>query len=651
MTIHLRSASSLSTCILILACYCMAPLFSTTAAANGIDVQTLGITADGKTDITSAIQTALDSGKTDLYFPPGDYLLGPLKVPAESHLVFSKKARIQISPASFLYTEVVTNPDGKKYKATRRKPFFNVTGNRVSIEGLSYDLNTGSTDKNHFPVWVIVYAKGISDLTLRDIHITNTSPQERKRGERTRLQLAHVENSRNILLADSSAMRISDMIRTDYCANVTVRGNRMIGGSSMTVFANGSENLRHHDNWSRKVGYQCVWRGGSPDPSRKHPRVPHGTANLVYRDVPDAPPPANRPAHTNGVFDVLIQNNYAEYGTVLCWGNKGRQTIIDGNIARFMWDYSYGSEGGENLIFSNNISINSSVAGFMVMYWSEKVLITGNLVIVRHEPFDPALTKQKESAYFGQFVRLHHGPHNPEDKYGAGSVAITGNLFINELADRPSGISIEAGRDVLVSGNKIINGLVRKHDEINLVKESDANRDMDEFAAQRVFPKENGVAYRMLRYAGADASRVTVTGNEFILRQPGDKPAILIDGTVSRAFIKDNIIRKETTYLTFTDAQRENEKSPPRFMLYSENKAEDRELTCSTPATAIGIAPESTGMTLVQGNIIEGWVKSITAEAPKNTLSDTSHLSLLVTGNTTDGAITLPPPPPPPVQP
>ncbi len=602
-------------------------------SAIGVDVLTLGVTTDGKTNSAPAIQKALDSGKTDLYVPPGDYLLGPLTLPADARITFSPKARIQITATDFLYTEDTVTADGKKRKSTRRKPLFSVTGNNVRIEGLCFDFNSGATEKIPFPLWRLIQADGVSGLTISDVHVKCTSTVKRKRGDPTRLQLLYVNNSRNVLLADSSAEGISDMIWADQCGNVTVRGNRMIGGASMTTFANGSENLRHHDNWSRQVGYQCVWRGGSPDPSRKHPRVPHGTANVVFRG-----PPAEgeqRPDHTNGVFDVLVQNNYAEYGTVLCWGNKGRQTIIDGNIARFMFDYAYGSEGGENLIFSNNISVNSSVAGFMVMYWSEKVLITGNLVIIRHEPFIPEFTKQKESTYLGQFVRLHHGPHNPEDKYGAGSVHITGNLFINELADRLSGISIEAGRDVLLSGNKIINGLVRKADELALTKESEINQDQDEFAAQRTVNKESGVAYRILRRAGADGSRVTITGNEFILRQPGDKPAILINGTTSHAIIKDNIIRKEPTWITFTDAQRETEKAPPRYMMYSEDNFENKDLTCSKPATAIGIDTHTTTSAIVQGNIIEGWRNSITAQ---NTTPN-ARSSLIITGNTTDGEI------------
>src|SRR5690606_39960137 len=120
-------------------------------------------------------------------------------------------------------------------------------------------------------------------------------------------------------------------------------------------------------------GYQCVWRGGSPDPSRKHPKVPHGTANVVHRDV-ELEDPKFVP-HTRGIYDVMVQNNYAEYGTVLCWGNKARQVVVDGNTARCMFDYAYGSEGDENVIYSNNISINSCVAGIMSLYWGEKMLI------------------------------------------------------------------------------------------------------------------------------------------------------------------------------------------------------------------------------------------------------------------------------------
>ncbi|RRJ99927.1 hypothetical protein Ga0100230_018090 [Opitutaceae bacterium TAV3] len=99
------------------------PLFSTTAAANGIDVQTLGITADGKTDITSASKP--------LSIPENRPLLPHLAITflARSRFLpkpprfFFKKSTYPISPASFLYTESLPIRTAKNTSHPPQNPF------------------------------------------------------------------------------------------------------------------------------------------------------------------------------------------------------------------------------------------------------------------------------------------------------------------------------------------------------------------------------------------------------------------------------------------------------------------------------------------------------------------------------------------------
>lgn len=602
------------------------------ACAQGVSVKTVGLVGDGITNDTAALQAALDSGQTDLHFPQGIYLLSTVNVPANTNLSFSPKAQIIID-APALKHQVEKEDDGKMRQTWVKSPLFDLKGNRIRISGLVFDFTSGGTDKDPTPLEVIVQATDIDDLIVSNMTIT-CSIERVRRDTRT---LVDALNSSNLVLENSSASDINHMMNAYTCRNVTVRGNRMVRGVDMTTFSRGSESLNHHDNWSSKVGYQCVWRGGSPDPSRKAPSVPLGSANVAIRGLREGEPGHNQ--HTEGVFDVNIKNNYAEYGTVLCWGNKGRQVIIDGNIARYMWDYSFGCEGGENHIFSNNISINSSVAGIMSMYWGEKLLITGNMVIVRHEPFDAEKASNKkgkplpESTYFGQFIRLHHGPSNEKDLYGAGSALISNNLFVNELANRPSGISIENGRDIMLSGNKIINGMLRKHDELSLIK-TDAI-DQDEFESSQTIV-DDGKTYRLERRVTSNqATRLTVIGNEWISHQPGDKPIILINGTTASTIIKNNVIRKEPTYIQFTEAQKTMETGRPRFMLYSLDDFANRDLTNSRPDTAVMVQTDSPTQAFIQDNIIEGWEKAITTV---NTIKE-AHSRYLITGNTTDGRI------------
>jgi hypothetical protein len=599
--------------------------------ADGINVRELKLTGDGKTDDTVSLQAALDSGTCNLYFPPGEYVLGPVKLPTNTRLVFDSNAKLKPNPDKINYMKEIEE-NGKTKKVSAKKPLFTISGEYIHLTSLRYDFSTGATEKDPVPVTTLVYADKSSQVVISDFHITRSG--KAKLQNNVKLTLLEALDCDNVVMENSGAENITHMVWTTQCSNVTVRGNWMISGAALTTFTFGSESLRHYDNWSRNVGYQCVWRGGSPDPSRKAPKVPLGTANVVHRGSRPSDP--DFIPHTQGVFDVQVKSNYSEYGTVLCWGNKGRQILVDGNISRFMSDYSYGSEGDENVIYSNNISINSAVGGFTCLYWGEKILITGNMVIVRHEPFRPELADRPEPVYMGQFIRLHHGPPDPEDKYGTGSVNITGNLFVNELADRPSGISIEAGRDVMLSNNKIINGLVRKSDEFAHIKPEDAKKDADEFASQKIAQTGKNETVTIKRLVGTDMSRVTVIGNEFISRQNGDKPMMLINGTVSVAIIKNNVFRKEQTHLKFTDAEKEMEKTPPRYMLYSQDSLQP-DYTNASPATAIGIAPFSANFSVVQDNFIYGWKDAIKAD---NTV-DKGKVSFVVTGNTTDGDISV----------
>ncbi|WP_269522568.1 glycosyl hydrolase family 28-related protein [Coraliomargarita parva] len=604
---------------------------SSVCLLNGqqLNVKELGLTGDGEADDTAALQAALDAGKNDLYFPEGNYKLGTVKIPSDSNLTFNPKAKITINADAM---EAILPPVDVGNRDKPIRPLFVVNSERVVFQGLRFDYGDSAVQSPRKSlVNALVYCQDSDTTRVSDFHVELQGFDD----SRDRINIIMAADSHNITLEDSSAYNISNMIWATQCRNVTVRGNSMIKGGTITTFAWGGENLKHHDNWSRGVTYQCAWRGGSPDPSRKAPKVPLGTASVVHRGSKPSDP--DYVPHTSGIYDVMVKNNYAEYGVTLCWGNKARQVVVEGNIARFMWDYSYGSEGDENVIYANNVSINSAVGGITCLYYGEKVLISGNTIIVTHEPFIQEYTKHPESKFLGQFIRVHHGQHNPEDRYGNGSMLIEGNLFVNELENRPSGISLEAGRDVMFSNNKVVNGLLRKSDEIARVKVKDVGKDADEFASQDGRDTSGAQQYVYERRVGADKSRITIMGNEFISRQPGDKAQVLVNGSVSSAIIKDNVFRKEATFLEFTEEQRALEQEKPRYMLYSEEDFDNRDLTNSNPATAIGIDAYTPVNAIVQGNIIEGWKHSITAA---NTTTE-GKTSFVVSNNTVDGDISV----------
>ncbi|MFH1497317.1 MAG: right-handed parallel beta-helix repeat-containing protein, partial [Verrucomicrobiota bacterium] len=412
-------------------------------------------------------------------------------------------------------------------------------------------------------------------------------------------RLVYAIGGRDIVLENSVGFRLHAMIETVGTHNVTSRGNRMTSGNYLTKFMEGGENLRHHDNWSRDVKYQVNWFGGSPDPSRK-PELPRGSSNQAYRDIKQDDDGYN--AHTSGAYDILVQNNYAEYGNTLAWGNKGRQVVIDGNIARFISDYAYGSEGGENIVFSNNISINSTAGGIVSMYWGEKLLITGNLIITRHEPWDPEWSWWDTPAkYLGPFVRLHHGPSNPEDLYGAGSVQITGNQFVSELSGRSVAVTIQEGRDVMISGNKFVNGRIDKVNE----------------------------------------GRLTVMNNEFVSRLPFADAIMNIKGRADAVFIQGNVLRREPPVTQpADDARKSAEAAVVPGILFTEDedgKSTDTAAKTDSPAIVFQVSGPFFGQ--VQGNFVQGWQDMLAMQPVARFREQTG---LIVTGNTTDGRLDVP---------
>src|SRR5205814_5225969 len=108
----------------------------------------------------------------------------------------------------------------------------------------------------------------------------------------------------------------------------------------------------------------------------------------------------------------------------------------------------------------------------------------------------------------GGLLRFHHGPVTKEDadagsRYGAGKVIVSGNLLVNELHDQLRGIGIEGGRDVMISGNKIVNGWVRKGGE----------------------------------------GDVTIIGNEFTSDLPVAHGVVSIHTGTEQVIVKDNVMR------------------------------------------------------------------------------------------------------------
>jgi len=562
-------------------------------AAAAVDVHAVGLKGDGETNDTAALRKAIAGGGQELYFPAGSYRLGSLEVPADTTLRFSPRARIVIEPTEIRILDDIL-------PKSELRPWLILTGDGIVLEGLDttglFEAKLARGKKTLQAVNLLIYAKDVADLRFTGLRATYSV--DYGRGNKLAPTVAFLQGCSDVALTDSHFENIMHGIETVGCRNVSVHGNRAVRCNTITTFRN-SEGLRHYDNWSRNVVYQCVFRGGSPDPSRKAPQVPLGSSATAIRGIDPQDP--NYSPHVAGAYDIQISRNYAEYGRTLAWGNKGRQVIFDGNVCRFTTDYAYGVEGCENVTFANNIAINCRSVGIMTMYWGDRVVITGNQVIVRDEPYVQEYSAfSSQNQYWGGLLRFHHGPTTKEDneagsRYGAGKVIVSGNLLVNELPDQVRGINIEGGRDVLISGNRIVNGMVRK----------------------------NG------------AGSVSIIGNEFTSNMPVEHRMAAFGSGAERVIIKDNVMRfaggtSQALAAREVTVSNEDEAEPVKA---------DEKLPIPAPAITCTGETKSLTMMLVEGNIIQGWLgDAIQLNAPAR---ETGPVGFVVRGNSVEGAIRI----------
>ena len=250
-----------------------------------------------------------------------------------------------------------------------------------------------------------------------------------------------VEYSSDVTMSRCRAKNFSQMLNTEFCNRVTVHDCIGYNGIYITKFSFGSEYLKYYNNWSSNVLHQMFWEGGDCGTAAYlKPRKPR----TVIRGI--RPGDEGYSKLLTGTYEVMCYANYAEYGKTLCWGRKGRRVIISGNSARFMTDMAYDAEGCEEVVFANNLAFNCKASGIGCFYYTDSAVITGNIVVI---------DDVEKDLYKGDFVRMHHSKD-----VESGKTIITGNLFVNRL-NKPRFVKLDKCRDLLISGNKFVNGGIK----------------------------------------------------------------------------------------------------------------------------------------------------------------------------------------------
>ncbi len=425
-----------------------------------MDVREADIPVDSTVDLTARLQALLDQTSRFLYFPAGNYPIGALRIPAGSTLEFAPGAIWQ-----------AIGEDSAE-----------ICGDGVTLVGVNFALPLSGRSS-------IVNAEKCNNLRFLNCSTTTWRGTERKREPFPKggTSLFRLKECRDVEISGGRFADLGHVASMAYCARVTVRDNKAERCGTITSFANGSESLFHYGNWSINVRFQCVWWGGDSNDTKKD--ITSNSARIVERGSRPDDPGFDR--DTAGVYDILVANNIAEYGTTLAWGSKGRNVVVSGNYARYMDDMAYDTEGGENVVIANNISINSKCAGIGCYFYGERVLITGNQVLV----FD-----EGDEEYRGNFIRLHSP--GKANHFGNGQIMVSNNQFSAETAT-PRTCSVEAARKVYFLNNTFTNG---------------------------------GIS------SNSAAEEITIAGNVFEDIRARESAAIRLRGGV-RHIVKDNLFR------------------------------------------------------------------------------------------------------------
>ncbi len=376
------------------------------------------------------LQARLNAGEKKITIPAGKYRISSLVVPSDVSITGSNNTVLELDYV------------GKPSQIIMLK------GNNISLKKLKITVAPSVIEPLHSGALTqLVNANKCHNLNLSEIsfEIPDKLYKQLLDGKDKRYvrrwDVFKVEYSSDVTMSKCRMKNFSQMLNTEFCIRVTVHDCVGRNGIYVTKFSFGSEYLKYYNNWSSNVLHQMFWEGGDCG-TAKHlkPRKPR----TVIRGI--RPGDEGYSKLLTGTYEVMCYANYAEYGKTLCWGRKGRRVLISGNSARFMTDMAYDAEGCEEVVFANNLAFNCKAAGIGCFYYTDAAVITGNVVVIDDVDKD---------IYKGHFVRMHH-----RKDVESGKTIITGNLFVNRLA-KPRFVKVDKCRDLLISGNKFVNGGIR----------------------------------------------------------------------------------------------------------------------------------------------------------------------------------------------
>ncbi|MFG0250888.1 MAG: hypothetical protein ACF8OB_18535, partial [Phycisphaeraceae bacterium JB051] len=435
-------------------------------------------------DITTDLQKRLDLGEKMVLIPNGSFRVTKLVLPADVTLKGSENTRLIFASDKPEFETLVT-----------------LTGDNTTLSHLNIaitdDLLTKIHARNEHNLMV---GEGLKNIKIDHVKFALTDKQyiaqrlsRQRPGTRSlmgiRWTILLLSMCEDIEVSNCHFKNFSLGVRTTHCSRVLCHDNVGINGQhNLLSFYHGSEYIKFYNNWFSHVKHPLVWDGGdcSPQNQRLVPNLPRD----VYRNM--LPGDKDYAIHMTGTYEVYCHNNYGEYGKTLVWGRKGRRIILTGNSSKYQYDMAYDAEGCEEVIVANNIATNSKAAGIGSFYHNDKTVIAGNMVIIEEIGDD---------IFKGQFIRLHsaHGTQS-------GKTIISGNLFVSHLKE-PRFIKVDQVRNVVISGNKFVNGGILTNP-----------------------------------YGGG---KITATGNTFINQLPNQPSLVIINKIIKELTFRNNTFINE----------------------------------------------------------------------------------------------------------
>ena len=406
----------------------------------------LKIGTDTTPDSSGKLQAQLDRGTRMLQLPPGVTRITRLVLPAGTTLCGTSESVLLLDSAG--------DP---------KQPVIRIAGDDVTFIKLNIRIHPRALLENLTGKrFALIRGENVKNFRMSEIRYENSDEHYRmmrssaeavfpnRENPLSRIQLRRwplVEriNCTDIEISDSWFRNFCSVIQATQCTRVSFHDNVGINGLHNAMrFYNGSDYFLFYNNHFSHVKHPMVWDGGDCAP--QNPLKPGGpeAARTVIRTMKLGDP--DYAQHMTGTYEVICYGNYGEYGKTLAWGRKGRRVIVSGNSARYTYDLAFDAEGCEEVIFSNNLSLNSKAGAFGVFYSNDTTSITGNVVVTQNKGHE---------IYQGQFVRVHsaHGVHSTR-------TIISGNLFVNHMPELRF-LRIDKCHDLLVSGNSFINGGIK----------------------------------------------------------------------------------------------------------------------------------------------------------------------------------------------